>query len=124
MIPKSRKDILNICQRNFFNYSTLSKVMIIVSALLSATIVALYLVKCIIPTIQGILCEEIVGWDILWEIIFAVALYYIIALINVVCVCIGGTAMCREENWQSIDFAKAWVNIYKYEKYLKDDENF
>ena len=28
-------------------------------------------------------------------------------------VCIGGVAMCGEENWETDDFAIAWMNAYE-----------
>ena len=120
MKPKSRKEILDTCQNNFWNYSTLSKVMIIISVVLSAAAVVYYICGYVIPTIHGIINGDIVGWDILWKICIGYLLYYVLKLANLIFVCIGGSAMCREENWESIDFAKAWADIYKYDKYIKD----
>jgi hypothetical protein len=37
-------------------------------------------------------------------------------LLNYIFVSIGGSALCREENWDTLDFAKAWVDIYEYEE--------
>ena len=120
MKPKSRKEILDTCQNNFWNYTTLSKIMIIISVVLSAAVMAYYLVRFVIPTIQGIINNEIVGWNILLQIGLCYILYHVQRFINIVFVCIGGSAVCREENWETFDFAKAWVNIYKYEDYLED----
>ena len=118
MKPKSRKEILDVCQSNFFNYSTLTKVMIVISILLSAGSIALYLCGYILPTIQDVVYGEIVGWEIVWKICLAVILYYILQFANLIFISIGGSAMCREEEWDTIDFAKAWVNFYEYEKYI------
>ena len=123
MKPKSRKEILDICQSNFFNYSTLTKVLIVISVVLSAGSIALYLCGYILPTIQGIVYGEIVGWDIAWKIGLVFVYYAAVKFVNLFLVSIGGAAMCREENWDTEDFAKAWANMYKYEG-LFDDENF
>jgi hypothetical protein len=120
MKPKSRKEILDTCQNNFWNYTTLSKVMIIISVMLSAALMAYYLVGFVIPTIQGIINNEIVGWNVMWQVCLCYILYYVQRLINIIFICIGGSALCREENWDTFDFAKAWVDIYKYEDYLDD----
>lgn len=122
MKPKSRKEILDVCQNNFLNYSSLTKVMIVISILLSAGSIALYLCGYILPTIQGIVYGEIVGWEIMWKICLAVILYYILQFANLIFVSIGGSAMCREEEWDTIDFAKAWVNFYEYEKYIDNKD--
>ena len=68
MKPKSRKEILDICQDNFLSYSTLNKVAIIIAVLLSAGSLALYLCKFILPTIKGIICSEIGNLDIIKEV--------------------------------------------------------
>ena len=126
MKPKSRKEILNTCQNNFYNYSISSKILIIIGIVLSAAATAYYIVGFIIPTIQGISNNTIIGWDIVWRIFLGFILYYILQFINLICISIGGTAISREENWESLDFARAWMNIYKYKKTfsdLVDDEN-
>ena len=66
---------------------------------------------------------EIGGFEILWKILFGYILYLILQFANIIFISIGGSAMCTEEKWEHLDFAKAWVNIYKYDKYLKDEEN-
>lgn len=118
MKPKSRKEILDVCQNNFLNYSSLTKVMIVISILLSAGSIALYLCGYILPAIQDVVYGRIVGWEIVWKICLAVILYYILQFANLIFISIGGSAMCREEEWDTIDFAKAWVNFYEYEKYI------
>lgn len=126
MKPKSRKEILNTCQNNFYNYSISSKILIIIGIVLSAAATAYYIVGFILPTIQGISYNTIIGWDIVWRIFLGFILYYILQFINLICISIGGTAICREENWESLEFARAWMNIYKYKKTLSDlvdDEN-
>lgn len=120
MKPKSRKEILDTCQNNFWNYTTLSKVMIIISVVLSAASFVYYLCGYIIPTIQGVMNGDIVGWNVLWKVFLGYLLYYVLKLSNMICISIGGTFICREEGWESFDFAKAWVDIYKYEEYLGD----
>ena len=122
MKPKSRKEILDVCQSNFFNYSTLTKVMIAISVLLSAGSIAFYFCGCILPVIQGVVYGEIVGWGIVWEVCLAFVLYYILQFANLIFVSIGGSAMCREEEWDTIDFAKAWVDFYEYEKYIDTED--
>ena len=122
MKPKSRKEILDVCQSNFLNYSTLTKVMIAISVLLSAGSLALYLCGYILPAIQGVVYGEIVGWGIVWEVCLAFVLYYILQFANLIFVSIGGSAMCKEEEWDTIDFAKAWVDIYEYEKYIDTED--
>ena len=122
MKPKSRKEILDVCQSNFFNYSTLTKVMIAISVLLSAGSIALYLCGYILPAIQGVVYGEIVGWGIVWEVCLAFVLYYILQFANLIFVSIGGSAMCRDEEWDTIDFAKAWVDFYEYEKYIDTED--
>lgn len=122
MKPKSRKEILDVCQSNFLNYSTLTKVMIAISVLLSAGSIALYLCGYILPAIQGVVYGEIVGWGIVWEVCLAFVLYYILQFANLIFVSIGGSAMCREEEWDTLDFAKAWVDFYEYEKYINTED--
>ena len=119
MKPKSRKEILDICQNNFWKYSTLNKFLIIISVLLSAIALAAYICAYILPTIMDISNDAITGWNVVWRIGLAYLLYKILTYFNIFCASIGGWAMCNEENWQQIDFAKAWLNFYKY-----DDENF
>lgn len=120
MKPKSRKEILDTCQNNFWNYSTLSKVMIIIGVVLSAAAVVYYICGYVIPTVQGIMNGDIVSWNILLKVFLGYLLYYVLKLANLICVSIGGSAVCREEDWDSLDFAKAWVDIYKYKDYLGD----
>jgi hypothetical protein len=114
MKPKSRKDILNICWSNFSNYSTISKLFIIASVILSAATIAFYICRYIYPTIQGIVCGDIVGWDIVWKCCLVYLLHYVVMFINLIFVSIGGSAMCREENWDVKDFSIAWTNMYEY----------
>ena len=121
--PKNKKEILEICQNNFFNYSTLTQTLIIISVVLSATALALYLTEYIIPTTQDIIYDRIEGWNIVWRIFLAFVLYYVLNIINIICVSIGGTMLCREEGWNIEDFSKAWVGFYKYDKYLKDEKD-
>lgn len=123
MKPKSRKEILDICQNNFWNYTTLSKVLIVISILLSAAAMATYLWFCVLPIVSGIINDIIVGWDIFWKICIIYLLYVALKFVDLVFLCIGGSAMCREEEWDSIDFANAWMNMYKYDWY-NDGENF
>jgi hypothetical protein len=114
MKPKSRKDILNICWSNFSNYSTISKLLIITSVILSAATIAFYICRYIYPTIQGIVCGDIAGWDIVWRCCLVYLLHYVVLFINLIFVSIGGSAMCREENWEVKDFSIAWTNMYEY----------
>lgn len=123
MKPKSKKEILDICQNNFSNYSTLSKIMIIISIVLSAAVLMLFVCGYIIPTAQDIIYGNIVGWNIVWRICLGFILYYVWKFANLISISISGSAMCAEEKWEHLDFAKAWVNIYKFDKYLKDKEN-
>lgn len=122
MKPKSRKEILDICQSNFFSYSTLTKVLIIVCVLLSAGAVALYLCGYILPTIKGVVYGEIVEWDLVWKICLTFIYYGALKFVNLFLVSFGGAAMCREENWEVEDFAKAWVDMYKYEEFLNNKD--
>lgn len=114
MKPKSRKDILNICWSNFSNYSTISKLLIITSVILSASTIAFYICRYIYPTIQGIVCGDIIGWDIVWRCCLVYLLHYVVIFINLIFVSIGGSAICREENWEVKDFSIAWMNMYEY----------
>jgi uncharacterized Tic20 family protein len=123
MKPKSRKEILDTCQNNFWNYTTLSKVMIVISVVLSAAAVAYYIVGYVMPTILNIVNGEIGGFEILWKILLGYILYLILQFANIIFISIGGSAVCREENWETIDFAKAWTNIYKYENFLNNNEH-
>ena len=123
MNPKNRKEILDTCQNNFWNYSMLSKIMIIISIVLSAAAVVYYIGGYIIPTIQGITHGDIAGWNIVWKAFLGFILYYVLKFVNLICVSIGGSVVCREENWDTFEFSKAWMNIYKYEKYLNDITN-
>jgi uncharacterized Tic20 family protein len=123
MKPKSRKEILDTCQNNFWNYTTLSKVMIVISVVLSAAAVAYYIVGYVMPTIINIVNGEISGFEILWKILLGYILYLILQFANIIFISIGGSAVCREENWETIDFAKAWTNIYKYENFLNNNEH-
>ena len=116
MKPKSRKDILNICWSNFSNYSTISKLLIITSVILSASTIAFYICRYIYPTIQGIVCGDIIGWDIVWKCCLVYLLHYVVQFINLIFVSIGGSAMCREENWDVKDFSIAWMDMYEYMK--------
>ena len=116
MKPKSRKDILNICWSNFSNYSTISKLLIITSVILSAATIAFYICRYIYPTIQGIVCGDIAGWDIVWRCCLVYLLHYVVQFINLIFVSIGGSAVCREENWDVKDFSIAWMDMYEYMK--------
>lgn len=116
MKPKSRKDILNICWSNFSNYSTISKLLIITSVILSASTIAFYICRYIYPTIQGIVCGDIAGWDIVWRCCLVYLLHYVVQFINLIFVSIGGSAVCREENWDVKDFSIAWMDMYEYMK--------
>jgi hypothetical protein len=114
MKPKSRKDILDVCWSNFSNYSTMSKLFIITSVILSAATIAFYICRCIYPTIQGIVCGDIIGWNIVWRCCLVYLLHYVVLFINLIFVSIGGSAMCKEEDWEVQDFSIAWMNMYKY----------
>ena len=122
MKPKSRKEILDICQSNFFSYSTLTKVLIIVCVLLSAGSLALYLCGYILLTIQGVVYGEIVGWDLAWKVCLAFLYYAGLHFVNLFCVSLGGATMCREENWDINDFSMAWMNMYKYVNYIESED--
>lgn len=122
MKPKSRKEILDVCQSNFFNYSTLTKVAIIIAVVVSAGSIALYLCGYILPTIQGIVYGEIVGWDIIWKVFLAFLYYVGLHFVNLICVSLGGATMCREESWDINDFSMAWMNMYKYMSYIETEE--
>ena len=114
MKPKSRKDILDICKSNFSNYSTQSKILIITSTILTFATIAFYICRYIFPTIHGIINEEIVGWDIVWKCGIVYLLHYVVYFINLIFISIGGSAICREENWEVKDFSIAWMNMYEY----------
>ena len=123
MKPKSRKEILDICQQNFWKYSPLNKTLIVISVVLSAAAVALYLCGSVYPTICGIIYESLSGWELAGKIGMLVVYYAVLHFANLLFVSIGGAAMCRDEGWDTMDFATAWMDMYKYEEYL-DDENF
>ena len=121
MKPKSRKEVLDICWKNFSNYSTLSKILIIASIILTATTIAFYIGRFIFPTIQGIIHGEIVGWDIVWKCGIVYLLHYVVYFINLIFVSIGGSAMCMEEKWEIKDFSMAWSNMYESE-YINNND--
>lgn len=123
MKPKSRKEILDTCQSNFWDYSPLTKVLIIISLVLSAITIALYICNYIYPVGCGIVSGDITGWHLVWKICFAFILYIVLKAVNLVFVSISGAAVCNEENWSIDDFAYAWLNMYKYEQ-DDNDENF
>lgn len=110
MKPKNRKDILDACQNNFWNYSVITKFLVVLCVLLSAAMMVLYICEYIFPTFMGIIDCEIVGWDIVWRIGIGFMLYILMDNINIFLVSLGGVAVCREENWNIEDFSKAWVN--------------
>lgn len=122
MKPKSRKEILDVCQSNFLNYSTLTKVAIIIAVVLSAGALSVYLCGYILPTIQGVIYGEIFGWDLVWKVFLAFLYYVGLHFINLFCVSLGGATMCREENWDINDFSMAWMNMYKYMGYIETEE--
>lgn len=122
MKPKSRKEILDVCQSNFFNYSTLTKVAIIIAVVVSAGSIALYLCGYILPTIQGIVYGEIIGWDIALRVFLAFIYYAGLHFVNLFCVSLGGATMCREENWDINDFSMAWMNMYEYMSYIETED--
>ena len=122
MKPKSRKEILDVCQSNFLNYSTLTKVAIIIAVVLSAGALSVYLCGYILPTIQGVIYGEIVGWDLAWRVCLAFLYYAGLHFVNLFCVSLGGATICREENWDINDFSMAWMNMYKYKKYIDTDD--
>lgn len=131
MKPKSRKEILEICQSNFYNYSLFSKSLIIIAILLSAVTLALYICMYIVPTGQEIINGNIVGWHIVWRIGLAFILYWVWKYANIIFTAIGGYAACNEEGWEYMDFSMAWMDMYEYEYLLNedsdeeiDDENF
>lgn len=123
MKPKSRKDILNICQNNFGGYSLFTKVMIIISVLLSSAALGVYVAKYVFPIICGIINGDIVGIYILLKICLIILLYIALRGINLFLVSVCGASICMEEKWDTIDFAKAWLNMYKYEVYFKNDKS-
>lgn len=113
MKPKNRKEILDICQEHFWDYSKFTKFLIVISVVLSAAIFALYLWKLVLPISSGIIYGTIIGWDILWNIFLVYIFYKVLCVVNLFFVCIGGVAMCGEENWETDDFAIAWMNAYE-----------
>lgn len=115
MKPNSRKEILDTCQSNFWDYSPLTKVLILTSLVLSAASIALYICEYIYPLGCGIVSGEITGWHLVWKICFAFILYVVLRTINLIFVSIGGSAVCKEESWDIEDFANAWLNVYKYD---------
>ena len=122
MKPKSRKEILDVCQSNFLNYSTLTKVAIIIAVVLSAGALSIYLCGYILPTIQGVIYGEIVGWDLVWRVCLAFLYYAGLHFVNLFCVSLGGATMCREENWDINDFSMAWMNMYEYVSYIETED--
>ena len=122
MKPKSRKEILDVCQSNFLNYSTLTKVAIIIAVVLSAGALSVYLCGYILPTIQGVIYGEIVGWDLAWRVCLAFLYYAGLHFVNLFCVSLGGATMCKEENWDINDFSMAWMNMYKYVSYIETED--
>jgi len=122
MKPKSRKEILDVCQSNFFNYSTLTKVAIIIAVVVSAGSIALYLCGYILPIIQGIVYGEIIGWDIALRVFLAFLYYAGLHFVNLFCVSLGGATMCKEENWDINDFSMAWMNMYEYMSYIETED--
>ena len=122
MKPKSRKEILDVCQSNFLNYSTLTKVAIIIAVVLSAGALSVYLCGYILPTIQGVVYGEIVGWDLVWRVCLAFLYYAGLHFVNLFCVSLGGATMCREENWDINDFSMAWMNMYEYVNYIESED--
>lgn len=122
MKPKSRKEILDVCQSNFLNYTTLTKVAIIIAVVLSAGSLALYLCGYILPTIHGVVYGQIVGWDIVWKVCLAFLYYGGLHFVNLFCVSLGGATMCREENWDINDFSMAWMNMYEYVNYIESED--
>jgi hypothetical protein len=111
MKPKNRKEILDICQEHFWDYSTLTKILIFASVLLSATSLVAYICGYIYPTVCGIIYCDITGFDIVWRVFLAFILYFIWRSANLIFISIGGAAMCSEENWDTEDFALAWMNM-------------
>ena len=122
MKPKSRKEILDICQQNFWKYSTLNKTLIIISVVLSAAAVALYLCGSVYPTLCEIIYGAISGWELAGKVGLVFLFYFVLKFANLLFVSICGAAVCREENWEVEDFAKAWVDMYKYEEFLNDKD--
>jgi hypothetical protein len=124
--PKCRKDILNTVQDNFWNYSTVTKILIIIGIVSSVATFGIYIEKYICPTILYIYSGDIFGWEIVWRLGLAYILYEVWRGLNLIFVSLGGAAICMEEKWDNMDFAKAWMNMDKYEKYFNNnssDEN-
>lgn len=111
--PKNRKEILDVCQNNFWNYSIITKFLIITNIILYAFMLSLYFCKYIYPTACDIIYGNIIGWDMFWKILIAFILYEIINSINLIFVSISGVALCKEENWDVENFAYAWMNLDK-----------
>ena len=123
MKPKNRKEILDICQNNFFNYSILTKIAIVFGLVASAGVLAAYIVLYIYPTICGIIYGQIIGWEIFWKTCLGYILYELYKGFNRLLISLGGAAMCIEEKWSADDFVKAWLNIYLYDEHTDDGES-
>ena len=121
MKPKSRKEILETCQNNFWDYSPQTRFLIFVSIILSAISWATYICQYIYPTSCGIIYGDIVGWNIVWRIGLALILYGVLRDANLIFISIGGYAVCRDEGWEVEDFAVAWMDMY--EVYNTDDNS-
>ena len=74
------------------------------------------LYKTFIDNDEGIVCGDIIGWDIVWKCCLVYLLHYVVQFINLIFVSIGGSAVCREENWDVKDFSIAWMDMYEYMK--------
>ena len=122
MKPKSRKEILETCNSNFYSYSTFSKSLIIISVVLSAATLAAYICAYFIPTVFGIIDGDIVGWHIVWRACLAFILYYVWKYANIIFTAIGGYAICNEENWDYMEFSMAWMDMYELENLINVDE--
>lgn len=123
MKPKNRKEIFDICQNNFFNYSILTRIVIVFGLVASAGVLAAYIVQYIYPTICGIICGQIIGWEIVWKICLGYILYELWNGFNSILISLGGAAMCMEEKWSTDDFVNAWLNIYQYDEHTDDRES-
>lgn len=123
MKPKSRKEILDTCQSNFYSYSTFSKSLIIISIVLSAVTLALYICAYFIPTAKGIFDGDIEGWHIVWRASLALILYWVWKYANLIFTAIGGYAICNEEEWNYMEFSLAWMDMYELENYINIDDN-
>lgn len=111
MKPKSRKEILETCQNNFWNYSSQTRFFIFVSVMLSAISWAIYICQYIYPTACDIISGDIVGWHIVWKICFAFILYVVLCVANLIFISISGVVVCKEEEWNIEDFATSWMDI-------------